>query len=356
MNKILNDYINEEEIVDSKLKEIEEKKLMMKAISETDDYKLYNMCSNELKNDYEFVKFLVLKYRNNIPYICKIANNFLKNHKNGIEQVELAIIMSKLTANNEKINNQYIEKRESNFQAKIFEIEFIKEQSQDLKNKIGLGFLIIEDQFKNHPIILQYYVEKFLEEIRCILYNQGTNLEEKMHDRYHTKEEIKQKGIKSCLLNFISLYDLSLTSYLSIHPELLDEPEVQIEEIINNWDNYEQEKEKIKYKKIFDKIHKYMEKNKYNGTLTESELLYYIGNELDILDKINQFELINYNKLYKIEQIIPYSITEYIKKAIKTNFIDGLHYKNIKELILSENTKNKEKEKIKYKEIKIYAK
>ena len=56
-------YINGEDIEDYSLDELEnDKNFMMLVISQTTDRKMYNYCSESVKSDYEFVKYVILKF------------------------------------------------------------------------------------------------------------------------------------------------------------------------------------------------------------------------------------------------------------------------------------------------------
>ena len=44
----------------------------------TNDVKMYNLCSDELKENYKFVNYLVKKFKEDSDSIVRIANHFLK--------------------------------------------------------------------------------------------------------------------------------------------------------------------------------------------------------------------------------------------------------------------------------------
>lgn len=346
---LIDDYIEGKEI--DQISKIEDnKEFMIQVINTSNDFKMYNLCSNKLKNDYEFVKYLITKYQENTKFICKVADTYLLNSEDNINKLELTIIMNNIVENKEK--QKYLEKLENEFRKELYEIQYLKLKNKQIEKEIELGFALIESKYKTSKIIINHYADKFIQEILYILFDEGTNLEQKIHEQFYCPEEIKKIGIKNYILNLIIAYDKSLAARLSINPELMDKLKKQIENILNNWDKYETLNKNEKYNRLFQKINKYLEYNKYNITLTKSEILYNIGIELNILEELNAYRQIDYKELK--EKKLPFSIEEYVNKIRKSNFQDGLHYQNIKEIILEEL--NNTKKNIEYKEEKIYRK
>ena len=95
-NQLIMDYINGNDIEDYDLDELENDKLFMtKVIDFSNDEKMYNFCSEKLKKDYEFIKYIILKFRNNIEFITEVADYFLDNTDTDYERTELLIIIQR---------------------------------------------------------------------------------------------------------------------------------------------------------------------------------------------------------------------------------------------------------------------
>ena len=76
--RIIDAYINGNDIENYSIEELEnDKKFMMMIITLTNDKNFYNLCSEELKGNYEFVRFVIQKFNNDINFICKVADFYL---------------------------------------------------------------------------------------------------------------------------------------------------------------------------------------------------------------------------------------------------------------------------------------
>ena len=77
---LIEKYINGDDLGEYSIEQLEnDKDFMTSVINYTNDVKMYSLCSDELKKDYEFVKYLVLKFKNNPDYITKIADYYFGN-------------------------------------------------------------------------------------------------------------------------------------------------------------------------------------------------------------------------------------------------------------------------------------
>ena len=95
---LIYDYINGNDIENYNVEELENDYEFMKlVINVSKDKNIYKLCSDKLKNNYEFIKFIIYKFKNDIDFICKVANSYLDITNNEIEEIELNIIMSELT-------------------------------------------------------------------------------------------------------------------------------------------------------------------------------------------------------------------------------------------------------------------
>lgn len=73
---------------------------MMEVIKITADKKMYRLCSEEIKDNYEFVRFMVEKFKDDKKFIIEIPTNYLnKTNKEDIKYKELIFLMRKLLDN-----------------------------------------------------------------------------------------------------------------------------------------------------------------------------------------------------------------------------------------------------------------
>ena len=297
---------------------------LLHTIDFTNDEKMYNFCSEGLKKDYDFIKYIILKFKNNIEFITSVADYFLENTDTDYERTELSIIMSKLTEIKKEVN-QYNVLCDAIYSGKRLQIELYKLQNknEELANEIGMGFLLVYDLYNHSEIILKFYAKKIIEDI-------FKEYDIELHSRFKTPDEINKQGLNNYMLKFIEIYDAMLASYASTHLDVLLPFRENIIEVQKKWNKYNNECERKKYNYMFKKVHEYMEEA--DSVFTEEYLIYYIGSKLGILDKIKQYD-------YASEEIIEYVIEElsdeFVEQTFKVSFAERLHYKNVKDIIVN---------------------
>lgn len=327
--KLIMDYISGNDIEEYDIEELEnDKSFMMNVFDFSNDKNIYNLCSDNLKKDYEFVKYIVLKFKDDINFITTVANYFLENTNLDLESMELGIIMNNLTANNKDENFKYKILNEVAYSGKRMEIELAKLDLNDdnISNEIGMGFSLIYDSYNSSQIILDYYATKMIEDI---IEENNIDLESLLHSKFKSADQINEQGLNNYMINFIGLYDQMLSSYLCTHLNLLSDFKNQIIKIQNNWDKYIARKEKEKYAYMFEKVQEYFEENIFS-VFSEAGLIYYIGNELGVLDKIKQYDCID-DEL--CDSIIENSLDGFLEEMIRENFTDRVHYINVKNIM-----------------------
>lgn len=327
--ELIINYISGNDLDDYDINELENDKLFMKKVIDfTNDEKMYNFCSEGLKKDYDFIKYIILKFKNNIEFITSVADYFLENTDTDYERTELSIIMSKLTEIKKEVN-QYNVLCDAIYSGKRLQIELYKLQNknEELANEIGMGFLLVYDLYNHSEIILKFYAKKIIEDI---FKEYDIELEKLLHSRFKTPDEINKQGLNNYMLKFIEIYDAMLASYASTHLDVLLPFRENIIEVQKKWNKYNNECERKKYNYMFKKVHEYMEEA--DSVFTEEYLIYYIGSKLGILDKIKQYD-------YASEEIIEYVIEElsdeFVEQTFKVSFAERLHYKNVKDIIVN---------------------
>ena len=302
--EIVNSYINGTDIEGYSIDELEnDKEFMMLVIQITNDKNFYNLCSQDVKKDYDFVKFMIDK---------------------------LIVIMTSLTEKrNEKKYSFYKLLSDTIFTLKRVIIEVTKIGKGYTSNEIGMGFALIVDSFSSSKIVLDFYAKKFIE---AIFEENDIDLENMLHQQFDSIEQINEIGINNYMLNFIGHYDSVLASYLSTNIELMREFSDKIREIEKNWDKYISINEQKKYNLIFDKVNEYMNETQLDGLLTETDLLYYVGKELGIVDKIAKYDK---GRNEFAEDIINGLDDDFLISTLNVSFNDRMHYNNVKKIITS---------------------
>ena len=319
--EIINSYINGTDIEGYSIDELE------------NDKNFYNLCSDNIKKDYDFVKFIINKFKTDIDFICKVADYFLANVEDELMRTELTIIMAGLTEKRkEEKYYEYKITSDAIFTAKRVKIEMAKIKLKDeyASNEIGMGFLLIFDSYNSSKIVLDFFAKKFIE---SIFEEYDIDLENMLHQQFNSSEQINKMGINNYMLNFIGAYDSMLASYLSINIELMKDFSNKIREVQTNWDKYNNVNEQKKYNLIF---------NKDEGLLTKTDLLYYVGKELGIVEKIAKYDKV---RAEFAEDIINGLDNEFLTDTFNVSFKDRVHYDNVKRIITSILFTNKYEEK-----------
>lgn len=330
--KIAEDYILGNEIEGYSLEELENsRKFMMLVINMTNDHNFYNLCSEKLKNNYEFVKYLILKFKNSTNFICNVADYYLAKNKDELSKVELNILMKELTIKNKEINKRYSIVTDAIYASKRVQIEIAKRKfkSGRILQDIGMGFIVIFDSFNSSEIILRYYAKNIIDEI---LYYYHSDLENMLHKQFNTSNQINKVGINNLILKFIGCYDPMLASYLSANIDLVKPIREEISNIQKNWDKYESLDEEKKYNLILEKVHEYMEQVESSVVFTETDILYYAARKLGIAEKIAKYDGID-REMY---EMVTHDVDdEFFEKMIKGSQKDAFCYKTVMNIITS---------------------
>ena len=322
--KTIRDYIMGNDIEDFTLEELEDnEEFMKKVINYTNDEKMFYMCSERLQKNFEFIIFILYKFQHKLEFICALADSFLSNKEKSSKEdrYEIAIIMCELLGNRkDDISMKYHLIASMSF---LWEMELVKEckkKSPKGNEQFGAGSIFVISNDDNSDVMLHYFAKRF---ILYILDFYDIDFEEVLHKRFKTPEELQEQKRNTLLTDFLSQYDNALANYAKAHLDILDILKEQINYAISNWKNYNNKKERDTYFLLLEKVHLYMIDN-YDCPFLEDELLYSIGYELGILDKLRKYD-------YTDED---YFKGETIEKE-KMGFNERRHYFAVKKLMES---------------------
>ena len=277
-------YVNGEDLGEYTIEQLEnDKDFMIGVIGYTNDIKMYSLCSESVKNDYEFVKYLVLKFKENPEFIIKVADKYLDNTDTDWERKELSIIMEKILPS--ELSEKYQVLNETLYFSKRIEIEVAEVKDAKLEEMVGMGFWFIFDLYNGSDIILDYYANCMLGEI---IRDNNIDFEKMLHTQFKSADKINEMGINNYIVSFIAYYDSMLSSYVSTHLDIIKPIANRIKLIQDNWDKYSSIDETRRYNNMLDMVHEYMSMSDSN--MEENEILYYIAKELGIIDKVKQYD------------------------------------------------------------------
>ena len=251
-DKLISDYILGNDI--DNIDELEnDSRFMLEAIKLSKDKNLYNLCSDEIKGNTNFVIELLNIFNENKDFCINIALNYLNYSFDKIGLIEVAV----------RINN-INDKRLINY--KFILNEFYSN---------------VKDYYKYNlsDTVLNYVAKLKLKEI----FNNQNNLEDMVHKSFKNKEDFMNVGIINYMISYINLFDGYISLYVFKNKELLNKYMYLFENILDNFDNYLNFREDS----IINTIHNYVEYN--NKTIySELELMEYIGRELNMQFLLNE--------------------------------------------------------------------
>lgn len=313
--KIVYDYINGEEI--DNIEELEnDAKFMIDVINITRDKNMYNLCSNELKNNHEFVMYIIDTFKNDKNFIHNIALEYMNKLDSGdIRYKEICFVMSDIFNNRDDDRDIYYNLlRTSIYNSERVAIEIVRDEEVDefKKKQIGLGFiLVLLSDLGKSDIVTKYFAIKYLDEI--FYEREDMSIDDLVHSRINSLDKLKKIGVKNFIIDYVRNYDVNLSDYLFTNINLINSVEKDINRIINNWDYYlensferrmdifEQEVDSIleKYDVHFDffAVCNYLDSIKLNISIKFKD--YYNVNVLFPID-INKVTLIEYRCLQEI--------------------------------------------------------
>ena len=285
-------YINGEEIPESVLKDLEkDKKFMMEVIKASKDKNIYNLCAEELKKDYEFIKYLILTFKDDVNFITMVANEYLNTNPKQEEVIELSVIMDDIIGYT--VDNAF-------YQKKLQENINVKQQiyANKKKNKLNKTslFKTNKDKYFNNKIITDYYAKVFLYEYFRKYY---TYLQNILVCKYlEAKDNVNKEDLTNILLEFIKNIDDDLSNYLKNNSALLE------------WYLKQLERRYLEMQAINTSLEDDMYESLYNVSLEAKDLspllgeniIYYAFKETNLLDQMIKRGYIDFGAKEDIEQ------------------------------------------------------
>ena len=306
---------------------------MWRVIDHTNDKRMYEFCSENVKKDFDFVKKLVLKFKDDIEFITKVSNYFIDNYSsdNNFEQldiIELTMLLSKIIGQTKRkellvyeINNKlFINSIENNAKTSKY---FLKEYE----------FALYLEMFGNRKIILDYVANHILKEI---YYNSGVKFEEYIHSLNVKKSNIKKMGLKNFLIEHVGLYDEDLKEYVRLNIKLLDEFAKELQIVLNHWDNYEKRMIPKKIDTFDYYLSKYIKENEDYCSLYVYALRQIILKKYGFKSKQ---KFCDFDIELKKETLGDQKAYKYANNLAKKIFID-CNYSDIEEIIYKDNDNN----------------
>lgn len=303
-------------------------KFMMDVIRITRDKNMYNLCSDEIKSNYEFIMFMIDLFKDDIDFICEIANQYISvAEEDSIYTKDIIFTMCDILEEYKDDAKYWIffVKRAAIVTVDRITINsIIDEEDINIKKQLGLGFVIyLSNEYVKSNSIMKYVANMLLDEI--FYENSELSIEELVHKRFSSLDKLDNYGIKNFIFTYVSEYDSFLATYLSANMDMISHIEKKISSIRNNWDNYINRNLTRKNDIFIEKAFHLIEE--YNSTYTYIEIFAYI-NKLNIIpikleiDYEEEIEMIDLKKVQLNDYICIKKIIELAKELYLSPVID----------------------------------
>ena len=291
--KLAQDYINGNDIEGYTLDELEnDKDFMMLVMRITHDKKIYSFCSDEVKKNYKFIRFIINEFKDDLDFLCSAVDYFLEKNNDAISELEVLITMSKLAdKKDDESINKYKFALAAKYRYRIYELKMLQTMYSK-ENNDGLNmsiFYVIYDDFVGHKEILDYFAKRMLNDI---LHENRLELIKTMHIRFKSVEELEKFGIRKFIIEFVSYYDDMLADYLKTNIEIIKNAEKE-DEIKKEFKNYEKRLNLGKCNLIIEQVGNYIESRIGEPILDTIFYLYYVSKEMGIYTEFFEKYLLN---------------------------------------------------------------
>lgn len=287
-NKLIYDYLWCNDITDPDIETLENNPdFMATAMEKSKDKKLYNLCSDNVRTNYDFVKRIVILFKEDFSFIEKVANTYLesipeKERSDNKDCIELNILISNLFP---KEISKYILSS-----AAFYEVENIRVETclsylddENLRSQSKSGFIFSAVEYEDYPLILNYIAMRMY---RKAMYS-NNRLEILLHKRFKTVEELERYGDLKFIYDIVFDYDECLGTYMFNSPQyqefasLIKETIKDISFFKKNWQNYV---DRINAKKVSIFEHELLAKTVNIDLLSYDDILEFVTHHLGLKD------------------------------------------------------------------------
>ena len=225
---LIDRYLLGEEVKDVNFDELEnDLDFIIAAIEQSDDKKMAFHAGENVKKDINFVKYIMNEYGEDVEFVEQIVSDYKKIHEEQddfCDIFEVNILLEKFYFNlGKERSDEFIKYRITNHATAIrlfINLEEVK-------------FINVEHIFIGYDGIINYMAKVQLEDY---FDKELYPLEETLHERLSSKENISPRKMVNTLLSIIKSYDDILYWYVARHIELLDDLKERVSDYYKRWD------------------------------------------------------------------------------------------------------------------------
>ena len=241
--KIIFDYVVGNDIDNYNIDELENDCEFMKEVFDfTNDKKMYELCDENIKSNFNFVKYLVNKFKDDSIFVLKVASNYLCKAEDKIDKLEMQLMLDKLFNNDDIYTEKYdnmIEMHTFYFLERFSFDLALEETDDDVKEFMQYGFYWFFEKYKDRELITDFIAKKMIDEIFDFRNN---SLEEIIHNIYKDKSQVDKISSTKFIIDYISNHDYALSNYLSVHVDIIKELKKSVDLIFKNFNYYNSRK------------------------------------------------------------------------------------------------------------------
>ena len=268
---------------------------MLNVLRLSRDPNMYSLCSDNVKNNYDFV-FGVIDYFSDVDFdfVKKVAGNYLDSLKlckreveeteeeflNRIRHMEIDILVS---SKKEEVNRFTVSRvlMASKEEALMERMRKGFEKTGEMDD-FGLGFLLIIDRYASSKIITDFFADRLL---RKIFYNnENDNFEELIHRNCIDPNHVMENGVNNFLLDIVGKKDTYLLAYLQNDTSLLNGIKNELGFVFDNWDKYMDKLNRKRAMLFEDVISSYLAVDDRYSVVSGDALVKYATDTLQLRD------------------------------------------------------------------------
>lgn len=297
--KLVYDYIWGNDIEGYSIDELEsDSSFMLQVIERSKDKNMYELCSDEVKCDYNFVRSVIELFKDDLEFVCGVADFYLDSLDDveklqGTNYCELNIIMSSLCG---RSLNQYALVVAGFYEYERYRASLCIKTTDDLEliEESKAGFFISLAQYEDSSIIMDFIAKRMVNE--ALYKGRDNNLEYLIHSRFKSIADFEKYGEFVFLHNCISDYDKSLSSYVFDRAYTEDfhaffgQLAKEVNKVKDNWDSYMNRINSWRIGVFNQEFSSYMLDEASFGRLSYDEIVSYVANKLDKVDEFSKFD------------------------------------------------------------------
>lgn len=252
-----------------------EKNQILDEMRRTRNKNLYYECSLELYCNFDFITEVINIFCDDFDFIDEVAESYVKyipaeDINSNPEYIELCMLLGQYVPKGHPYYEFYTNRLDGIYSIFLLHVMMVKDQFDDVSE---LGFSILMEDHKDRNNILDYFAKRLMDE----LYHKNPcgDFEDLIHKHCDSPENIYAEGFEAFFIRNLYGVDESLSYYVFDHSYLLSDLIDELDEICENWYDYE---ENLSYRCV-EIVKEWVSKR-------ESESTY--GNDFDYQQAMNE--------------------------------------------------------------------